>query len=319
MTVARPGGHILIAGSANVDFVVCAPRIPAPGETVLGGELAMNPGGKGANQAIACARAGGAPTAMVAAMGSDSSAAMLEQSLRDGDVVLTVVRSDRSTGAALITVSDNAENAITVAPGANMTLSPGDLPDLTGVAWLVMQLETPLATVAAFAQAAQAAGSKVLLNAAPALQLPVEVLAAIDVLLVNEAELSTVVGPDGSIAERLARTGVPCAIVTLGARGCCALTAGRFLVQPGFVVDAVDTTAAGDTFAGVLAAALAQGNAMVDALRTAAAAAALTTTRPGAQSSIPHEAEVADLLVCGTVQSADDLARYCGVTLVTSG
>ena len=317
MSVTRPGGHVLVAGSANVDFVVRAPHIPAPGETVLGGDLSIVPGGKGANQAVACARAGGAPTRMLAAMGSDSSADMLETSLMDAGVAVTVVRSDRSTGAALITVSDDAENAITVAPGANMTLVPEDLPDLDGVSWLVMQLETPIDTVAKFAGAARGAGVRVLLNAAPAQALPSEVLAAVDLLLVNEAELSSIVGPHGTIFERLTRTGVPCAVVTLGARGCCALQEGQFVVQPAFTVEPVDTTAAGDTFAGVLAAALADGHAMSDALRTAAAAAALTSTRPGAQSSIPEASAVADLLRRGSTGSADDLARYCSVTLAT--
>jgi len=241
---------------------------------------------------------------------------MLEQSLRGAEVELTVVRSDRSTGAALITVSDDAENAITVAPGANMTLAPEDLPDLTGVAWLVMQLETPLETVAAFARAARAAGTKVLLNAAPAQQLPAELLGSIDVLLANEAELSAIVGQNGTVVERLTRTGVPCAIVTLGARGCCALNDGQFLVQPAFAVDAVDTTAAGDAFVGVIAASLSRGSALAEALRAAAAAGALTTTRPGAQSSIPQATEVADLIATGCSGSRVDLACYCGATLV---
>jgi ribokinase len=318
MSVTRPGGQVLVAGSANVDFVVRAPHIPAPGETVLGGDLSIIPGGKGANQAVACARAGGAPTAMLAAMGRDSSADMLQQSLQGAGISLNLVSSNRSTGAALITVSEDAENAITVAPGANMTLAPNDLPDLAGVAWLVMQLETPLPTVTAFAHAAQAAGVHVILNASPAQAIPAELLSAVDVLLVNEAELSAIVGPGGSLFERLGRTGVPCAIVTLGARGCCALQDGQFVVQPAFAVDPVDTTGAGDTFAGVLAAALAGGEAVSDALRTAAAAAALTSTRPGAQSSIPEASEVSELLGAGLTGSSDDLVRYCSATPAVS-
>lgn len=313
MTGAKSGGQVLVAGSANVDFVVQAPHIPAPGETVLGGDLLVVPGGKGANQAIACARAGGAPTGMLAALGDDAFAALLEDSLRNAGVSLEVVRSDRSTGAALITVSDDAENAITVAPGANQALGPGDLPDLAGISWLVMQLETPIATVTAFGRAARAAGVKVLLNAAPAQALPVELLAVVDVLVVNEAELAAIVGPEGSIGERLGRGRVPCAVATLGRRGCCALSEGAFLVQPAFAVEPVDTTAAGDTFVGVLAAALSQDQPMAKALRMAAAAAALATTLPGAQSSIPDVKTVADFLHDRAPLGEDDLARYCGV------
>ena len=314
MAGAKPGGQVLVAGSANVDFVVRAPHIPAPGETVLGGDLLIVPGGKGANQAIACARAGGAPTAMLAALGNDAFAAMLEESLRDAGVQMNVVRSTRSTGAALITVSDDAENAITVAPGANQTLAAGDLPDLADISWLMMQLETPVATVTAFARAARAAGVKVLLNAAPAQALPAELLASVDVLVVNEAELAAMVGSEGSIAERLTRTGVDCTVVTLGGRGCCALKDGTFLIQPAFAVEPIDTTAAGDTFAGMLAAALSQDRPMAEALRMAAAAAALATTRAGAQSSIPDAKAVAELLVKGVSEREERVATYCGVT-----
>jgi ribokinase len=308
-------GSVLVAGSANIDFVVRAAHIPAPGQTVLGGDLIVVPGGKGANQAVACARAGGAATAMLAALGDDPFAPIVERSLADAGVTLHLVRSERPTGAALITVSDDAENAITVAPGANAALAPGDLPDLAGVAWLAMQLETPLPTVAAFARAARAAGVKVMLNAAPARELSDELLAYVDVLVANEEELAAIARPGETIAERLAGLGMPCAVVTLGAQGSCALADGSFHLQPAFRVDAVDTTAAGDTFCGVLAAGLAQGMTLPDAVRAAAAAAALATTRPGAQSSVPNRAEVIALLA----RAEDDfahgaLAAYCGVT-----
>jgi ribokinase len=315
MAEARSGGQVLVAGSANVDFVVRAPRIPAPGETVLGGDLMIVPGGKGANQAIACARAGGAATAMLASLGNDMFGAMLEQSLRDAGVQVTVMRSSRSTGAALITVSDDAENAITVAPGANQMLAPGDLPDLADVSWLVMQLETPIPTVLAFASAARAAGVKVPLNAAPAQKLPAELLASIDVLVVNEAELAVIAGVEGSIAERLSKTGVACTVVTLGGRGCCAVRNGELLVHPVFVVEPVDTTAAGDTFTGVLGAALSRDRPMAEALRLAAAASALATTRAGAQSSIPDRDSVAQFLAKGVSGDREKVAAYCGVTV----
>ena len=314
MTSSGQRGSVLVAGSANMDFVVRVPHIPAPGETVLGGDLIVVPGGKGANQAVACARAGGARTMFLAALGDDPHAPLLTASLAAAGVELRIVKSDRPTGAALITVSDDAENAIAVAPGANATLAAGDLPDLAGVAWLVMQLETPLPTVLAFAQAARGAGVSVMLNAAPAQPLSTELLAAIDVLVVNEEELASIVGDAGTIAERLTATGVPTAVVTLGGRGCCALVEGGYFVQPAFVVQPVDTTAAGDTFCGVLAAALAGGEAIRTALRTAAAAAALATTRPGAQTSIPESTAVAALLA-GDDDRRDTAAlfTYCGL------
>lgn len=312
MMTASPGGRVLVAGSANVDFVVRAPHIPAPGETVLGEDLLIVPGGKGANQAIACAKAGGAPTLMLVALGRDSSADLLEDSLRSAEVAIEIKRSDRPTGTALITVSSDGENAITVAPGANATLAPEDLPDLTGVGWLLMQLETPITTITAYARAARTAGAKVVLNAAPAQPLPAELLQGVDVLIANEAELAAIIGTDGSIADRLRRTGVSCAIVTLGEQGCCALVDGDLLLQPAFKVDTVDTTAAGDTFAGVLTAALSKGEAMSEALRIAAAAAALATTSSGAQSSIPDARIVADFIHDATPGERGRLAQYCG-------
>ncbi|HEX7848823.1 MAG TPA: ribokinase [Sphingomonas sp.] len=305
--------RLLIAGSANADFVVRAGRIPAAGETVLGSDLAIFPGGKGANQAVAAARAGGVATRMLAALGDDDNGRMVARSLTDAGVDLDIRRSPRSTGAALITVSDAAENAITVSPGANADLGPDDLPDLAGIAWLVMQLETPIDTVSAFARTARDRGVKVMLNAAPARALPAALLEAVDVLVVNEDELGMLVGADGSIAERLARAGVATTVVTLGGRGACARVGGDYVLQPAFVVMPVDTTAAGDTFCGVLAAGFAEGLGLPDALVRAAAAAALVTTRPGAQSSIPPRAEVDAFMTAAHQHDRDDLADYCGL------
>ncbi|SDP26761.1 ribokinase [Rhodoferax sp. OV413] len=305
---------IFVAGSANLDFVVRASHIPAPGETVLGRAFQTFPGGKGANQAIACARAGGAPTHMLLALGDDAFAQPLEASLADAGVVSHVVRTaDTPTGTAFICVSDDAENAITVAPGANLALQAKHLPPLAGFSHLLLQLETPLDSVTAYAQAAQAQGVQVVLNAAPAQLLPPALLATVDVLVVNEGELASVAQHQGSVAECLERLAVPCVVVTLGHRGCCARLNGQILLQAAFPVTPVDTTAAGDSFCGALTAALAQGHSLALAMQYGSAAGAMACTRPGAQSSIPTHAEVQALVQSGTPAGADaELRAFCG-------
>ncbi|MBT9458124.1 MAG: ribokinase [Burkholderiaceae bacterium] len=313
---------ILVAGSANLDFVVRAPHIPAPGETVLGGAFQTFPGGKGANQAIACARAGGARTQMLLALGSDAYAAPIEHSLREAGVQMHVVRSlAEPTGTAFICLADSAENAITVAPGANSCLRGSDLPPLAGVSHLLLQLETPIEAVATWAQAARAQGVSVVLNAAPACELPAALLAATDLLVVNEGELACLTGGEGSIIERMQRLNVARVIVTLGSRGSCVLDRGEWLLQPAFPVKALDTTAAGDTFCGALVAALSLGAGLAEALRQASAAAALACTRLGAQASIPSRDEVQALLraaSAGSQHELDALAHYCGVPTLSS-
>jgi len=287
---------ILVAGSANLDFVVRAPHIPAPGETVLGREFRTFAGGKGANQAIACARAGAAATQMLLALGNDPFADPIENSLRAAAVRTHVVRVDQPTGTAFICVADNAENAITVAPGANNALRASHLPSLDGISHLLMQLETPLDTVIAYADAARSNGVKVVLNAAPAQALPRELLALLDVLVVNEGELAAVSAHTGNVVQCLERIDVPCVVVTLGDRGSCARVSGAMITQQPFAVTAIDTTAAGDTFCGVLVAALSRNCGMIEALRQANAAGALACTVPGAQSSIPTHARLQSFL-----------------------
>ena len=295
---------ILVAGSANLDFVVRAPHIPSPGETVLGGDFKTYPGGKGANQAVACARAGGAKTHLLAALGADAFAAPIEASLADAGVVLHVVRvTEQATGTAFICVSAQGENAITVAPGANQNLAPAHLPALAGFSHLLLQLETPLETVAAYARAAQSQGLTVVLNAAPAQHLSAELLADVDILIVNQGELAALADGCASQDEQISRIAVPCLIVTLGQEGCVARSGQHRFVQAAFPVKVLDTTGAGDTFCGTLVAALSQGEAMPDALRRASAAAALACTSLGAQSSIPTAQAVAALLAQGTKTS----------------
>ncbi len=308
---------ILVAGSANLDFVVRAKHIPQPGETVLGRDFKTFPGGKGANQAVASARAGAEPTTLLAGLGNDAFTTPIEASLADAGVVLQAVRvSDQPTGTAFICVSDDSENAITVAPGANQGLLPHHLPALTGFSHLLLQLETPMDTVAAYAQAGRKHQVCVVLNAAPAQNLPDAVLQAVDILVVNEGELATVSQHKGSIAECLERIAVPTVVVTLGHHGCCARVQGQWVLQPAFAITPVDTTAAGDTFCGSLVAALSQGADMAQALRQASAAGALACTRLGAQSSIPTAAEVKQFLAKQAPHNADaeqTLRQFCGL------
>jgi ribokinase len=308
---------ILVAGSANLDFVVRARHIPGPGETVLGRAFETFAGGKGANQAVACSRAGGVPTQFLTAMGDDASARPIEASLREAAVALSIVRAQgQPTGVAFICVSDQAENAITVAPGANLCLRPEHLPALDGITHLLMQLEIPVATVLAYARTARKNGVTVVLNAAPMQDLPAELLDLVDVLIVNEGELAALAHHAGSIAQCLERTPVPTVIVTLGHRGCCARIQGAFFLQPGFAVDPVDTTAAGDTFCGSLVAAMSRGEDLRQALPLACAASALACTRPGAQASIPNAAEVTEFLSRQPQTDAaaiDALRTYCGL------
>jgi ribokinase len=309
---------VLVAGSANLDFVVRAPHIPAPGETVLGGAFQTFAGGKGANQALACARAGGVAIHMLLALGEDAFAAPVEASLRSAGVILHTVRpSGVPTGTAFICVDDQGENAITVAPGANACLQAAHLPALHGFSHLLLQLEIPLPTVTAYALAAQAAGLRVVLNAAPAQALSPALLAAVDLLVVNEGELRTLAGSQGSVAQCLARLPCPAVVVTLGAHGCVAREGDAFHAQTSFQVPVVDTTGAGDTFCGTLVAALAGQQKMAEALRKASAAAALACTQMGAQSSVPHATDVAAFLSQCAQANEDDallaLQKFAGL------
>jgi len=307
---------VLVAGSANLDFVVRAQRIPAPGETVLGHDLQTFPGGKGANQAVACARAGGVRTEMVLALGRDAYATPLKESLQGAGVLLHAQEfADTASGTAFICVSDDAENAITVAPGSNNLLGPGHLPALEGFRYLLMQLEIPVPTVLDYARRARAAGLQVALNAAPAQALEPQLISLIDILIVNEGELRALTHSSGSLLEAMAQLPCETVVVTLGARGVVARNKANLHYQIGFSVAAVDTTGAGDTFCGALIAQLACHASIETALHYASAAAALSCTKRGAQSSIPKADAVTQFLVSAAPPDAsalDDLRSYCG-------
>jgi ribokinase len=279
---------VVVVGSANVDLILPVQRIPRPGETVLAGSLTRGPGGKGANQAVAAARAG-ATTAFVASLGDDESGGLLRDALSEAGVDLALVSSTTTpTGTAIITVDADGENAITVAPSANaeLELSAASIAAIQQAEVVLAQLEIPFDIVRAAARASR----YFVLNAAPAAELDDDLLAEVDLLVVNEHEAAIVGGSDpAALLQR-----VPAAVVTLGGDGALVLARGAAQVRvPGVQVEVVDTTAAGDTFCGVLAAALASGQGMTDAVRRANAAASLSVQTAGAIPSVPHADAIA--------------------------
>lgn len=295
-------GRVVVVGSANVDLAVDVPRHPAGGETILGGDLRRSPGGKGANQAVAAARAGGADTTFVGALGRDDSAELLLASLEGAGVRTDVVeRVDAPTGTALITVSPDGENAIVVAPGANARarVQAEHAERIAGADVVLAQLEIPLDTVVAAARARRS-GALFVLNAAPSRELPQEVWEQLDVLVVNEHEAADLaVGSSSAEPEALATAlleRVPAVVITLGVEGSLVAVRDADVVHvPAARVTAVDTTGAGDAYCGVLAAALGSSVGLVDAARLAGAAGALAVTRAGAQDAVPHADDVVAL------------------------
>lgn len=303
--------RILVVGSSNTDMIIKMERIPRPGETIIGGEFTSAAGGKGANQAAGAARAGGAVT-LVARIGQDMFGdKAVAGFIADGINVDYVVRDRTSpSGVALIFVGQNGENSIAVASGANARLTPADVRKAKGafrdVSVLLLQLETPLDTVQAAAELAAAAGVRVILNPAPARPLPDKLLRRLYLLTPNEseAELLTRVAVDNvdgaaKAADALLARGVQNVIITMGARGAWVAGAGIRQMIPAFKVKAVDTTAAGDVFNGALALALAEGKPLLEAARFASAAAAISVTRMGAQTSAPTRKEIERLLAAG--------------------
>jgi ribokinase len=296
--------NILVMGSSNTDMIVRVPRLPQPGETILGGDFITAAGGKGANQAVAAARAG-ADVTFVGRVGSDLfGARALAGFARDRIRTNYVVRDPLApSGVALIWVADTGQNSIAVASGANGRLTAADVrrarPAFARADALLMQLETPLPAVLAAAQLAAAGNIPILLNPAPARPLPDALLRRIAVLTPNETEAHLLTGirvnsnaAAARAADRLHARGPQTVIITLGARGAFVSTRSDQQRVPGFKVKAVDTTAAGDIFNGALAVALAEVRTMTDAVRFACAAAALSITRRGAQPSAPTRAEI---------------------------
>jgi ribokinase len=286
---------LVVAGSLNLDLVGRAPRIAGPGETVLGTSLARHHGGKGGNQAVAAARLGAA-VRFFGAVGSDAAGDELRAGLAaEGIDIGGVARIEGASGTALITVSDAGDNAITVLPGANFAVAPPGaqaLRALVGARALLLQQEIAPAVNLAWAQAARAARVPVLLNAAPAdAAAAAALLPWVDLLLVNEGELAALAAATKSGGHE-AGLGPPVVVTTLGAAGCRLWHRGRAIAVPGHAVPVVDTTGAGDTFAGALAAALVAGKALVAAVNEANLAAALACRHAGARSGMPERAEL---------------------------
>lgn len=295
---------ILVVGSINMDLVVRAPRHPHPGETILGSDFQTFPGGKGANQAVAAARLDGNVT-MIGRVGEDAFGDMLLDTLQKDRVDTRYVTRTQgvSTGVALITVNEAGQNNIVVVPGANAHLTPEDIhaaePAFKTAGVVLIQLEIPMETVAEAVQVAKKHEAVVVLNPAPApaQALPADLLAGVDILIPNEHELAMLTGAEEMPLKQAAETiGVDCLIVTLGSKGAQVWDGSEISTIPPHAVKAVDTTAAGDAFAGAFTLALTEGKQIHEAALWGNAAGAAAVTKPGAQPSLPRKQDILALL-----------------------
>ena len=299
---------ITVVGSSNTDMIIKMDKIPVPGETVLGGEFSIAAGGKGANQAVGAARAGGKVT-LVACVGNDMFGRQAVDGFAADKINIDYLFTNKKTasGVALIFVDKKGENSIAVASGANYKLTPKHIARakkaIKNAQILVMQLETQLDTVSAAAKLARKHGVKVILNPAPAQPLGDDLLGNISILTPNETETELLTGikvhdkaSAGQASEILLEKGMEAVLITLGARGVFMATREIRKTVPAFKVKAVDSTAAGDIFNGALAVALSEGNSLEDAVRFANAAGALSVTRLGAQPSAPRRKEIENFI-----------------------
>lgn len=293
-----PQTRVVVLGSANMDLVATAAALPRPGETLLGADFVMVPGGKGANQAIGAARAGAACT-FLGAIGSDAFGVTLRARITAAGVDTSQLRvAYGASGVALVMVNAEGENAIVVSPGANATMTGLTEPELAAIREadvLVAQLEIPVETVTEAAVAARAAGTRVVLNAAPARTVPPELFAATDVLVVNESEAQTFTGHGRDTPAALLEL-TPRAVLTLGVSGAWYgdRDGGRACV-PAVPVETVDSTAAGDAFSAALAVGWGEGRDLVDAVRWATGAGAACVRRLGASVALPSRDEIDEL------------------------
>jgi ribokinase len=308
MNASATKKKIVVIGSSNTDMVIRTPRIPRPGETVLGGEFFMAPGGKGANQAVAAARAGG-DVHFIARVGDDVFGRQsLDGFISAGLHVERIVRDkDAPSGVALIIVGPDGENCIAVASGSNARLAVADVRQaksvITSADVVLMQLESSLETVREAAEIAASAGVPIVLNPAPARELSDDILKRVAYLTPNETEAEILTGITlihksdlAKAADALLEKGMRAVLITLGAKGVYVAIREKKEVVPAFKVIPVDTTAAGDAFNGALAVALAEGRPLLEAARFANAAAALATTKMGAQPSLAMRTDIDRLL-----------------------
>lgn len=295
---------IIVLGSCNTDMVIKSDRIPVPGETILGGAFMMNSGGKGANQAVAAARLGG-DVIFIAKTGNDLFGKQAVQQYKEEGINTQYIVSDSNlpSGVALITVDKNGENCIVVAMGANSSLVPEDFKhaedEFKSAEVLLMQLETPIETIEYAAKFGNENGVKVILNPAPAQSLSDSLLKNLYMLILNETEAELISGikvNDFTDARKAANAifdkGVKKVIVTMGSRGSLLKDENHFVEVPAYKVDAADTTAAGDTFCGAVAVAIAEGKNLEEGIKFATKCSAVTVTKMGAQASIPTRKEV---------------------------
>lgn len=306
--------RLVVLGSVNADHVLRVPHFPRPGETLTGHSYQVVPGGKGANQAVAAARLG-APVSFIARIGDDAIGQQMRQGFEQDGIDVSAVELDETlpTGIAIIYVSDEGENSIGISAEANGALSPAMVKRheamIADAHTLLLQLEVPLESVFEAAKLARSHGTRVVLNPAPARPLPAELLALVDLITPNQTEAELLTGvkvsDEASAAQAAARfhqMGISDVMITLGSQGVYCSNARQQQLIPGFRVEAVDTTAAGDTFNGALLAAELASADFNAAVRFAHGAAALSVTKFGAQSSIPSKVEVDAFLLAQTAQ-----------------
>jgi ribokinase len=299
--------NIVVIGSSNTDMVVKSDHLPAPGETVLGGVFQMIPGGKGANQAVAAARLGG-QVSFLAKVGNDSFGTEAKAGFEKHGIDTSLILIDNQTpsGVALIMVDEKGENSISVALGANNELSPKDIidadPAIKASNFLLIQLEIPIAVVEKALELANQHKTRVILNPAPAQELSEKLLSNVDIITPNESEAKLLTGVEVSdldsarkAAQILRNKGIPIVIITMGVQGAYVKSEALDELVPGIKVNAVDTTAAGDTFNGALTVALAEQLNLKEAILFANRAAAYSVTKMGAQTSAPTKQEVENL------------------------